>query len=258
MTSGNKCEQVVHGYLEELDQEVVVEPIVDGCVIITPFLMPDGDYLEVTARFLPSGTVRLTDTGETISFLWLNGLSLSRTILQDVRRIARRYGTSLNRNQLVVDSDEGDNPLHRLIQAILGVASLIEKRRPYARLNFAEEVEAAIIAQGSNYDSPYQVSGKQESHTVRFHLNSDRHILAQPLSQASEPAARAVAERSYYLFDDILNQASNWKCFALVDDRGNRKAIWTEHALTPLRPVCTVVQWSEEKEDFLRVLAQMQ
>ena len=254
MISHTKCEQVVHRYVDELSEDVQLESINDGCVITTPFLLPDSDYVEITARFLPNGDVRLTDTGDTIGFLWVNGLSLSRAILDDVRRIARRYGVSVARNELVVDSDEENNPLHRLIQAILAIAALIEKRRPYARLNFSEEVEAAIIARGSNYDSPYQVAGKQESHTVRFHVDGDRRILAQPLSQATEPAARAVAERSYYLFDDILNQTSDWKCFALLDDRGNRKAIWTDHALVPLRAVSTVVPWSEGKEDFLRVL----
>lgn len=254
MTSDSTCERLVRDYIDELAESVTLRGLGNGCVITTPFLMPDGDFVEVEARFLPNGVVQLTDSGDTISFLWLNGLSLSRNILGDARRIARRYGVSLARNELVVEQKEQENPIHNLVQAILGISALIEKRRPHARINFAEEVEAAIIARGSNYDSPFLVRGQNESHSVRFHVNGGRRIIAQTLSQSSESAARGIAERSYYLFDDILRKEPSWRCFGLLDDRGNRKEFWTEHAMIPLRNKATVIGWSEGKEEFLQIL----
>ena len=249
-----QCEQVVQTYLKGLTDDVQLETTDQGCLVVTPFLLPDGDYVEVSVINLPDGTVRFTDEGETINSLWLNGLSLSRSILEDIRRIGRLHGVSVARNELIIQGDEADNPLHRLIQAIQATAALIEKRRPFPRLDFNEEVEATIIASGNTYDSPYTVSGREESHTVRFHLDGNRRILAQPLSPATEQAARVAAERSYYLFDDILNHTPGWNCFALLDDRGNKRAVWTDRTLIPLRARAKFLLWSEGKQEFLDAL----
>lgn len=126
MTSDSTCEGLVRDYIDQLSDSVELRAFGNGCVINTPFLMPDVDLLEVEARFLPNGVVHLTDSGDTISYLWLNGLSLSRSILGDAGRIARRYGVSLARYELVVDQNGSENPLHSLVQAILGISASIE------------------------------------------------------------------------------------------------------------------------------------
>ena len=96
--------------------------------------------------------------------------------------------------------------------------------------------------------------GRNETHTVRFHVNGSRRILVQTLSQSSESAARGIAEQSYYLFEDILKEEPDWRCFSLLEDRGNRKEIWTAHAVIPLQDKATVIQWSDGKEEFLQAL----
>ena len=138
MTSQSLCQDLVRNYLGALGQEAELENIPGGCLITTPFLMPDNDNIQLFARSRANGSVQLTDTGDTIRFLWINGLSLSRTTMGDIRRITKRYGVNLARNELVVDAEGDENPLHQLIQAVLGVSALIEKRRPHAKFNFDE------------------------------------------------------------------------------------------------------------------------
>jgi hypothetical protein len=257
MVSSSYCTEIVRNYAAAISDQIAVETNRDGCVILTPFLRPDGDFIEVAAESGADGFVQLTDMGETIAFLHLSGLSLSRRVLNDIRRVSHRYGVDLSINELVISAQTTSdiNPLHALLQATLGVAALIEKRRPYVRGRFDEEVEAAIIVQGRPYDNDYSVSGAKDRHTVRFHVNGSLRILAQPFSQTNEQAARAVFERWFYRFHDILQRQSAWLCYVLLDDRGDRKLVWTPHVQVPLKDVAHVhiVPWSE-KQQFLEVL----
>lgn len=257
MMSSSYCTEIVRNYAAAISDQISVESNRHGCVILTPFLLPDGDFIEVAAESGVDGVVRLTDMGETIAFLHSSGLSISRRVLNDIRRVSHRYGVDLSINELVIGAQTSSdiNPLHALLQAALGVAALIEKRRPYVRGRFDEEVEAAIIVQGRPYDNDYTVLGEKDRHTVRFHINGGLPVLAQPFSQTNEQAARALFERWFYRFHDILQRQSTWLCYALLDDRGERKLVWTPHVQVPLRDVKNlhIVPWSE-KQQFLEVL----
>jgi hypothetical protein len=255
MVEIHRCEDIVRTYVRAVFEGVSVEQYGDGCVVLTPFLRPDGDFIEVAAETRPDGSIQLTDMGETVAFLHLSGLFLSRRVLGDVRRVSHRYGVELAVNELVigVNSASDINPLHALVQAALGVAALIEKRRPYARLRFDEEVEATIIAQGRRYDPNYRVFGAKDRHTVRFHIDGNLRVLVQPFSQTNEQAARSVLERWHWRFYDILQRDRSWRCYALLDDRGDRQSVWTPHAQLPLSDLVQLVPWSL-RERFLEVL----
>ena len=136
MTIPQNCQTIVQQYVTAISDELEIEPHGDGCVITTPFMRPDGDFVELMAEHSQSGALRITDMGESLTFLHLSGLSLSQRILNDIRRVSTRYGVSLSLNELVVEvSDTSDfNPLHAMIQATMNVSSLIEKRRPNVRL----------------------------------------------------------------------------------------------------------------------------
>ena len=256
MTIPQNCQTIVQQYVTAISDELEIEPHGDGCVITTPFMRPDGDFVELMAEHSQSGALRITDMGESLAFLHLSGLSLSQRILNDIRRVSTRYGVSLSLNELVVEvSDTSDfNPLHAIIQATMSVSSLIEKRRPNVRLQFDEVVEAEIIAQGRAYDPVFPVQGNRDRHIVRFHIDSGSQLLAQPFSQASEQAARAITERWFYRFTDILQRDDRWNCYALLDDRGARQAVWTDHVRRPLRDLVKLVSWSQ-KDEFLEAIA---
>ncbi|MDP2726835.1 MAG: DUF1828 domain-containing protein [Dehalococcoidia bacterium] len=241
--------QAIRGDFSTYDHEL-------GCAIVTPFIRPDGDYVELLAEKRPNGQVILSDMGETFAYLYLSGLSLSRKLQDDAKRIGGRHGISLNVNELIVETDEDHvgQALHRLLQAVLGVSALIEKRRPDLNLRFEEEVEAVVIAQGKLYDPDYQVPGSREPHVVKFHVDSGLNLLIQPLSQATEIQARRVTERWNYYFNDIKAANSDWSCVAVLDDRGDRQSIWANpHTTIPLQGVATMVRWSE-KDRFVGIL----
>ena len=255
MTSANACENIVSDYLKVLSSNFDTTPSDKGCFVLTPFNRPDGEGIELELEALPSGNVRITDMGDTFGYLYINGLTLSRALMDSAKHISMGYGVSLDRAMLVIESDSESvgNALHELVQATLAVTDLIQKRRPSGtrKARFDNEVESFIIYSGVTYDAGYEVRGVREKHEFRFHINSDRNLLIQPITAATEAAAHTWAERWEYRFIDTIEANSNWRLVAVLDDRSTTE-IWTPHALAPIEN--HAILW-DEKNRLAQLLA---
>ena len=159
-------------------------------------------------------------------------MTLTSAVVDKTRRIARRNRVLLHQGALMAQVDDaiGGEDLHRLIQAAVEVTSLIQGKRSTSRVNFDTEVESFIIQSGVVYDVDYRVKGQRESHDFKFHIDSGRNLLVQPVSSASESAAHAWAERWAYRFSDALANKSEMQPIAVLDDRGNRRAVDSQGA----------------------------
>ncbi len=238
MSFANICSEVVNQYLARLSADFEVSPSDSGCYVATPFTRPDGEVVEFELVTLPTGQMRLADMGDTLGYLYVNGLTLTRSVIDKTRDIARSYGVSLERNTLAVglerDSQITGEELHRLLQATLAVTHLVQGRRTSGRVVFDDEVESFIIQAGVTYDSDYQVSGYREAHTFKFHVNSRANLLIQPLSAARESSAHAIAERWAYRFIDAVQQNDHLHPVVVLDDRNTRSSVWTSNAQAPI------------------------
>ena len=236
LTSDNACADVVGKYLSILSKDFAVSPVEGGCHVTTPFTRPDGEAIEFEITTLPGARTRLADMGDTLGYLYVNGLTLTRGVLKKATDIARGYGVSVERNMLVVEihSEVAGEELHRLIQATLAVTHLVQGRRASGRVVFDDEVESFIIQTGVTYDSDYQVRGLREGHTFKFHVNSGAHLLIQPLSAAGESAAHTIAERWAYRCMDVVQGNEPLRPVVLLDDRNTRSDIWTLEAQAPV------------------------
>ena len=239
------CAEAIESYLAHLRGEFAASQFQGGCLLSTPFVRPDGEGIELEVQILPSGRIQINDLGNTLGYLYINGITLNGPLMANARLISKAHGVSILRNRLSieVDADFLGMAIQGLIQASLGVVDLIHKRRPTSRVNFDDEVESVIIRSGVAYDVGYIVPGKREQHTVRFHVNSGRNLLLHPLSPASASAARSWAERLAYRFTDILNGDDRWYPYAILDDRGAREGVWSSHALVPLAEYA--IMWSQ-------------
>ena len=88
MLGQNICSQLASEYIAHLGGQFSTAKDDDACVIVTPFERPDGDYFELAVRQYTDNTIRVSDDGDTLDYLYVSGLSLSRNALRDVRRIA--------------------------------------------------------------------------------------------------------------------------------------------------------------------------
>jgi hypothetical protein len=254
LTIYNPCEELVRGYLEQLRSEFEVMPSSGNrCYVVSPFTRPDGEAIEIAVELMPKGHIRLTDMGDTLGYLYVNGLSL-RSSVDSTRGICRRFGISFAGSELTIESETQQDvgeALHRLLQAVLSATDLIQKRRPMARVHFETEVEALIIVSGVVYDTDYAVRGRLSIHSVTFHVNSNRKLLIKPLSVASEPVAFSWAERWAYRFNDIRQQDNSWHCVAVLDDRGDRAQCWSDRAILPIKDYAVLWANKERLSDNL-------
>ena len=139
----------------------------------------------------------------------------------------------------------------RLVQAVLEVSALSRGRGSAGRVHFDNEVEAFIIQSGVVYDVDFSVMGRRESHRFKFHVNSGRNLLVQPITAATESAAHTWAERWAYRFSDTTAEASHMRPIAVLDDRGNRKNAWSAQAQAPIKELS--ILWTD-KERLLEML----
>ncbi len=239
------CQEVIDNYLDRLRVDFECTPSGGGWFLSTPFVRPDGEGIEIELQALSNGLISLTDMGDTFGYLYVNGLALSQKVIADTRQMAKSHGVSLQRAQLVtqVAPESIGAGVQDLIQTVLAVTDLIQKRRPTSNVRFDDEVESFIIHKGVQYDVGFQVAGSRETHIVKFHVNSGKNLLIQPVSAAGEGPARNWAERLYYRFADILGQNSRWRPIVVLDDRGTRSEVWSSHARTPILEYS--VMWSE-------------
>ncbi len=256
MTNSMLCDGVVEKYLDFLSGDFATAASPNdhnGCYVVTPFVRPDGEAIELELSLLPSGKARLSDMGDTLGYLYVNGLSLTRSVRDKARHIARRHRASLHQSALVIEGDgelAGD-AVHRLVQAVLEVSALSRGRGSAGRVHFDNEVEAFIIQSGVVYDVDFSVMGRRESHRFKFHVNSGRNLLVQPITAATESAAHTWAERWAYRFSDTTAEASHMRPIAVLDDRGNRKNAWSAQAQAPIKELS--ILWTD-KERLLEML----
>ena len=254
MINLDRCDAIVDTYLNELRGQFSSTRSENRCLITTPFVRSDGEAIELSVEVAPTGMIRVGDMGDTLGYLYVNGLTLSRSVVDSASRISRSFGTSLQRGQIVVqvqNTEQLGQALQGVLQSVLAVSDLIQKRRTSEQANFDAEVESAIISTGNVYDTDYTIRGRISPHKLRFHINSSRRLLIQPLSAASETGAFGWAERWAYRFNDILQMDSGWRCLAVLDDRGGRSKVWSDRASQPLSSYA--VLWSErvKMEDLL-------
>ncbi len=242
----HECVQTVDAYLRQMSSDFEVYQLDDGCFVSTPFVRPDGEAIEVQLEAHRDNQVRLSDMGDSLGYLYANGLTLSKSVMESAHRISGGFGVTLSRNTLVVDTDDesiGD-ALHRLIQTTIAVTGLIQKRRPRTRVRFDDEVESLIIHSGATYDIGFRVQGQRQQHIMKFHVDSGRNLLVHPVSAATEASAQSWAERVAYRFTDIRERSDRWRLTSVLDDRGQRARVWTASALVPIEEYA--IRWSEK------------
>ena len=252
MIHTDACTNVVSLYLKKLAGEFKTIPSGDGCLLLTPFCRPDGEGIELEIEVLPNGNMLIHDMGDTLGYLFVNGLTLNHPMIDRAKRISRAYGVSIESSTLVIEAtpESAGDALHEMIQAALEVTSLIQRRRPTStrRLRFEKDVESFIGRyRDVLYKADYHIMGAHENHKFRFYVNSGRNLLVQPITASRESIAHSLAERWAYRFDDVLKENSHYSPIAVLDDgidNSIERRIWTPYALAPIEEYA--IPWNEK------------
>ncbi len=224
--------------------------------ISTPYLYPDGDYVDLYLWQTPEGWI-LTDAGETAGYLADYGVRLQqspkrRKIIDDV---LLTHGVEWFQGELRLRLAKEDDlawAVTRLSQAIIQIGDLIFSLRTGALGTFKEEVAEFWVETGIPYEVDYLViGGSGESYTVDFYVSTPlRPWLVETLSSASRSYANFLVSRTVRIWHDIHRADGRYGYITLIDDSTD---VWKPEWLDQLAAFSEVTAWSQ-REALLRLL----
>jgi len=244
------CKRLVERYLSELEGAFQVYDTEGGCVIVTPFMRRDNDMIEIGVEPMPDGRLLLTDYGETLAFLNLTGVNVSRSL--DAKRVvaqtAKRFGVEIAEDDISVYATQNElgPALKGMIDAVNDISHLVYKRQRRPPLSFDDKVEKVLISNAFGYEPNFPVQGRTELHRFRFYVNGRFHALVEPVSATSAASAHAKAERLAFRWLDIGGTGSEFRKLAILDDEGPRGTLWRGRPIEVLSGYADgVVLWSQ-------------
>lgn len=226
--------------------------------LTTPFLYPNGDYIELYLEETPVG-LYLTDLGEILGYLSDHGMSVRQSPKRQktLDDILLTHGVEQFKGELRMRVDAVPPrdlawTITRLGQAAVQVADLTYTLHLGSLVTFREEVEEFWIAAEVPYESNYRmVGGSGEVHTIDFYLPRSRPVLVETLSSATSGYASTLTSRVVRLWHDILRVDGRFLYFSILDDAAD---VWRSEWIDQMAQFSQVVVWSE-RDRILGTLA---
>ena len=251
-----ECATLIDRYLEQLQGDFQCEPFRDGYVLVTPYLRPDSDAIEiyVSGQAHEDGLV-LSDLGETLHYLSSFGPDFLQSRLRALRlqRIARANGAELMGDEIRVMArpDELPRALERLLNVLQEAAALIHLVRPVTRPGFREQVSDFLLQHKIPAQAGYELEGAKDTWKVDFYVNSNANAAIEVLTAATPAYAESQIGATFLKVYDLRSAARDLRAFALLDDQEGRHEIWPAQKIAILRDQATVLFW-HEREQLIR------
>ncbi len=254
------CDITINQFIKHLQSGFDAYQLEDRCLIVTPFLYPDFASIEFSIQPVGDGYL-LSDSGETINMLFLNGLTLetNRDMLKEIEQIARNHGVELNKSDISVIATEENlgEASQSLLNAIQAIGHILYKRRNISHITFDDEVEKLLIENEVKYDLNFVVRGEANTHKIKFHVNSNRNALIETVTAVTYQSARNKAIKIAYKWLDIRQINQTLKFITVIDDREQKwENVWgdDEARNTIFTHSDEVIRWVAEKPKLLDFL----
>lgn len=244
---------------EELREKALTTlPILFSCQeengrlrIATPYLYPDGDYIDLYLVETPIG-LYLTDLAETMGHLADHEISPQQSPKRSkiIKDILLTQGVELFRGELRTPLEDWDKTawlVTRLSQAVVQISDLVFSLRLSALTTFKEEVEEYWIESQIPYDVDYSViGGSGESYTIDFYISIPRRgWLVETLSSQSRSYANTLVSRVIRTWHDLHRVDGRYGYLSLIDDSTE---VWKPEWFDQLADFSEIVVWSEREK----------
>jgi len=214
--------------------------------IITPYLYPNNDLIEIFLEELPPSDVTITDLGETSRQLHSQGFDLfargQRREMAEV--IASRTGVEFRFGRLSKSGpiSEVGNILLDVIVSARGVSDLIYLSRTYEPATFAEEVERFLVENDIKHSQSIKLTGHSgKVYTVGYMLDNVGSYL-EPLSPRQQSSASSRVNAVVRMWFDCNGDLGKDRKLSLLNDVGVQ---WKSEDISILSNLSTVINWSE-------------
>ena len=259
-TLADRCSELLVSLQRDIRDQFMVEATADGCLIRTPYLFPDNDPIEVAVKVVgEGGRIRLSDAGETLGLLFLQGVDLRGRSKQEwhMATALRRLDVRNEAGELIVEvplRELGDG-LIRLVETAKALSYLVYTARARTGPDFRREVARWLEGESLDFANEIPITGSSgRIWTVDFVREREDAppILMQALHSETRGYAFRLAEHTALMWVEIQRVRSNARKVTLIDDTVE-EPVW-EQSLSLLREYSDGVGLWQSKEELLASL----
>ena len=218
----------------------------------TPFLYPDGEYIDLYCRNESDGTITVSDLGETTRWLRMQTLSPRRskrqqTLLSDIKLT---HGVEFYKGMLLARCRAGDDlacVVTRLAQAVLRTSDIWFTFRTRSVESVADEVQSFFKERCISFERAEKLVGRSgKLWTVDFHTRTPtRSCLVDVLGTGSRSAARGVVEHVVTTWYDLNHLKVGPEALTFVSLFDDTVDVWSPEDFRLVEDLSIVARWSD-------------
>lgn len=250
-----ECEEFIGQYLATLKEGFKCVRSDRRLRVVTPYVYPDNDLIEVFVEELGNNRVKVTDLGETLRHLHSQGFDVftspKRKFLAET--VASRVGVGLSKGQLtkIGDVSKVGEILLDLIVASRGIADLIYTSKAYEPATFFDEVKNYLTEKKFSVEPRHQLEGtSKKRYRVDFRISDGQAVkpaFLQTLSPANIMGIKAKVDGTFRMWSDCDGELRKVSLLNDIDFQ------WKEPDVIILKRVSRVDFWSS-REELVRYL----
>lgn len=249
-----ECAEIIEGTIENLRLGFKCLPSEKRMRIVTPYLYPDNDLIEIFVEEVGPNRIRVTDLGETLRHLESLGVDVLASSKRQflLEQITKRIHVDIQRGKLGREGTIEDvgSLLMDVVTAAQGVADLVYTSKAYEPATFPEEVSSFLSEHRIEHERPASVfgtTGKKYRVSLRVDGRREAETLIEAMSPSQEAAMTTTINRVFRMWFDVDETRRKVSLLNNIDYS------WKAEDLALLGRVSVVHTWSK-KEQFLEYI----
>lgn len=217
----------------------------------TPFLHPDGDFIDLFLKSASQGVTTVSDLGETVRWLNSNTLSAKRSPKQAglISDISQTHGVEFFRGMLKARSNEPSalaDAVTRVGQAALRVSDLIFTSRLRSVESVTDEVADFLQELHLPFERNKKLIGRSgKSWKIDFQVSApQRSSLISVLSSGSHSAAQQITKSVVATWYDLSQYRASPEPLAFISLIDDSADVWSDEDFNLVESISDVARWS--------------
>jgi len=246
-----ECAQIIDKTLKELKIGFKCIPYDRGLGIVTPYLYPDNDLIEIYVEELTGKRIRVTDLGETLRHLVSQGIDVLSSSKRKfmLEQISKRLHVQVVEGRLEKEGAVADvgNMLLDVAAAANSVAGLVFTSKAYEPAEFPEEVSGYLKSKEIEHETNVKVvgeTGRNYHINIRINHQVKPEILVETMSPSQQGVMSSVVNKVVREWVDIDGERRKVSLLNDIDFH------WHITDILLLEKYSMVHRWSE-KDAFI-------
>ncbi len=248
---------ILEEYIRWIKNNITIENIRDNLkLIVTPFLDSHNDYIELYVLKQEDNKIKLTDGGDTLFNLRLEGIDIFSKKRKELLELnINRLGVNISEdNELYVVADKTNIGLkkHMLVQAILAISDMFYLTRQNVWGVFKDEIQSFLMERDIPFNSDVNIIGKSGlSFNIDFIIGRTRskpEKLIKSINKIDTHKSRNVL----FSFSDISVVRPDSKKIVIYNDKQKEASEDIKNAFKEYNTL--LIPWSD-KDRLLAELA---